>query len=295
MLIWFRVLLFVLGACLGSFLCCQVRRLRLKDQALEKAKFKTKVKAKSTHQTKKNQASLGSRSVCLRCGRQLSWYENIPIFSWAFLRGRCHHCHTKIGRLEIVAELFMALTFLLISFDFSPTAATPDQWFHLVTMLVLVTILGFLALYDAAYGELPTFALIFAIICAAIILVHQQCLTFAAAGFSPELILAPLGSVAILGGIYILLYLVSRGQWVGDGDWILGISLGLALASPWLALITLFLANFLACLYALPTVLKNSRHRTKKHAAPAALRIPLGPFLIAAFIITSTFSEYLAL
>ena len=32
------------------------------------------------------------RSRCPHCGHQIRWYENIPVFSWLALRGRCGHC-----------------------------------------------------------------------------------------------------------------------------------------------------------------------------------------------------------
>ena len=90
-----------------------------------------------------------------------------------------------------------------------------------------------------------------------------------------------IGSVLILGGLYLALYLVSKGKWVGDGDWILGTILALVLGTPWLALITLFVANLTACLVMAPIVKKN-RHQ----------KIYFGPFMIIAFIIVLSFSTF---
>lgn len=283
MLIWFRIFIFILGACLGSFLCCQVRRLHSKEQASQKGKHK----------------ALGHRSICYHCRAKLHWYENIPIISWLALRGRCHHCRKPIGRLEIVAELFTATAFLIVGWSFSPLGATLDQCLSLLLLLIFITILSFLAFYDAAYGELPTFALIAAIICALIILIRQQLAAAAITSFTPGIIVDPLCAVAILGGLYLILYLVSHGRWVGDGDWLLGVSLALVLASPWLALITLFLANFLACLFAVPQVIsatqKRKPSRKPSTPAPLSLRVPLGPFMITAFILVYAFSDFLLL
>ena len=52
-----------------------------------------------------------ARSHCPQCKRQLSWYENIPVFSWLALRGRCRGCKTKISIQYPLVEL---LTMLLM-------------------------------------------------------------------------------------------------------------------------------------------------------------------------------------
>ncbi len=51
------------------------------------------------------------RSHCPNCKRQLSWYENIPVFSWLALRGRCRSCGTGISIQYPLVEL---LTMLLM-------------------------------------------------------------------------------------------------------------------------------------------------------------------------------------
>src|SRR3954471_9950430 len=37
------------------------------------------------------------RSRCRQCGHAIRWYENIPVLSYLFLRGRCSQCKTPIG------------------------------------------------------------------------------------------------------------------------------------------------------------------------------------------------------
>ena len=147
--------------------------------------------------------------------------------------------------------------------------------------LVFVVIIGFLAIYDGLYGELPANMLIIAIVCSALILALKEYETMSVSGFSPDLIWQPLLSVVILGGLYLLLYLISKGKWVGDGDWLLGAALGLALFYPFLALVTLFLANLSACAVMAPTAFERKKHQ-----------IYFGPFLVAAFIITFAFANF---
>ena len=50
-------------------------------------------------------------SHCPHCGHRLSWYENIPVFSWLALRGRCRSCKAPISIQYPAVEL---LTMLLV-------------------------------------------------------------------------------------------------------------------------------------------------------------------------------------
>lgn len=45
------------------------------------------------------------RSRCQACGHQLRWYENVPVFSYLFLRGRCSSCGVSISIRYPLVEL----------------------------------------------------------------------------------------------------------------------------------------------------------------------------------------------
>ena len=49
------------------------------------------------------------RSHCPHCGHSLSWYENIPVFSWLALRGKCRNCKAPISVQYPLVELLTAL------------------------------------------------------------------------------------------------------------------------------------------------------------------------------------------
>ena len=91
----------------------------------------------------------------------------------------------------------------------------------------------------------------------------------------------PLLSGLLFGGIYLALYLISKGKWVGDGDWILAGVIGLALGHPWLSMIALFVANFSACLIMYPLVKNRKNHQ-----------IYFGPFLVLSFVVVYAFSDF---
>ena len=176
----------------------------------------------------------------------------------------------------------MALSFLGLGIvaDFSQHT-DPAWWGNLAILLALIISLGFLAIYDGMWGELPVFALILSGVIALAIFILR---TFSS-GFEMVRIWDTVGGIAILGGLYLVLYLASRGKWVGDGDWILGAILALALGSSWLSLIVLFLANFLGTVIMYPLVKNKKSHK-----------IYFGPFLVIGFMIALVFSEqFLAL
>ena len=256
MQIAFSIVMLIFGAVFGSFLCCQAQRLHLRE---------------TRHK------SLGARSVCLYCHHQLKWYENLPIISWLMQGGKCRHCGRKIGTLELISEVAIATAFLALSTTISITSATALEWATFAVITLLTLCLGFLAIYDGKWGELPTFMLIISgVLALAVALLRIV------PDFSVDKLISTLLAVLILGGIYLALYLISHGRWVGDGDWILGTVIALTLGTPWLAAIVLFLANFSACLVMYPLV---RRRQSRK--------IYFGPFLVFAFLVTYTFADFL--
>ena len=258
----FRILLFIIGACIGSFLCCQARRLRYN----------------TTHKTKLR----SKRSLCLHCKKPLRWYDNLPLISWLILKGKCRYCRKSIGLAEFLSELATALAFLLLGFTVSSISIPPLEWTTFVATLIFTSILIFLAIYDGLYGELPTIFLIAALIFAVIILALKTWTTLSASTFTPTIITDPLLAVVILGGLYLFLYFVSQGKWVGDGHWLLATAIAIVLAHPFLALLVLFLSNFIACLVMLPLAKGNPK-----------AKVHFGPFLVAAFVIIYSFSSFL--
>lgn len=263
MQVLFFILLFVLGTCFGSFLCCQARRLHLKA-------------------TNKRAKPLGNRSVCLKCHYRLKWYDNIPVLSWLFLRGHCRKCHAKIGLAELFSELGLGVAFLLIGTTIDPLTADPWSWALFAIALIFMLITGFLAIYDGLYGELPTKYLVLAIIVAFIHLIVREASLIIQVGYAPSLITDPLFAVLILGGLYCVLYCFSKGKWVGDGDWLLATALAIVLFYPFVSLVSLFLANLLASAIMAPFVILRKNHR-----------IYFGPFLVAAFVIAYSLADFL--
>ena len=257
---------FILGAIFGSFACCQAWRIH--------ERF--------------NQRSLGARSICLNCHHRLAWYDNLPIFSWVALRGRCRYCRHPIGFAEILSEFGLGFTFVLIAHHFlfnsissisSPlnllTAATSQSAILIPFFILLVSFVFFwiLLIYDAKWGELPIFLMM---------LLIPLALAFHFTTTEKLDLLQPILAIGLLAGLYYLLYFFSHEKLVGGGDWLLCISIAIFLGRLELALFELFLSNFLASLFSLPQILRKSR-----------TPIPFGPFLILALLLILSFKSTL--
>ena len=58
--------------------------------------------------------SLGERSRCPHCGEVIHWYDNVPLLSYAILRGRCRGCKAPISIRYPLVEAVTALLFVLV-------------------------------------------------------------------------------------------------------------------------------------------------------------------------------------
>lgn len=84
------VFIFAMGACVGSLINVLVYRLPL------------------------GLSVVTPPSRCPACGTKLSWRDNIPIFGWLFLRGKCRYCRSPISPEYPLVELFVALLFAAV-------------------------------------------------------------------------------------------------------------------------------------------------------------------------------------
>ena len=64
-------------------------------------------------------------SACMSCAREISWYDNVPLLSYALLRGRCRHCRAHIPVVYPAVELVTALLVAgcVLAFGLSAEAA----------------------------------------------------------------------------------------------------------------------------------------------------------------------------
>ncbi len=268
------IALVLIGLCMGSFAGATTWRLRAKELEDDR-KRGDEYSAVEYKQLKKlaHVKISQDRSVCLHCSYQLRWYDLIPLVSWLSLGGKCRKCNHSIGYFEPLMELGVALYFVL-SFAFWPgQLVSALQITHFIVWLLAGVVLAILFAYDTKWFLLPD-KLNYGLI--ALGLVSAVIMTLTASSPSAELGNIA-GSIAILSGLYYIIYLVSRGNWIGFGDIKLGLGLALLLADWQLAFIALFVANLVGCLIVIPLMaigkLKRNSH------------IPFGPLLIIGTIV----------
>lgn len=77
-------------------------------------------------------------SHCPKCSHRLSWYDNIPLFSWIFLGGRCRYCKESISKQYPIVEALNAILYIIMYFKFGFTV---DFIFYSLLSSVLLAII----------------------------------------------------------------------------------------------------------------------------------------------------------
>ena len=294
------IALILLGLCFGSFVNALVWRLYQQgnggegeEQGPESDKKDKKSGKKARHAVAYPPALtpppaselsiLKGRSMCVDCRHTLAAKDLIPVLSWVSLRGKCRYCRKAISWQYPLVELLTAGLFVA-SYVFWPLPLSGSGLLGLSVSnglafgFWLIFLVGFMALavYDLRWFLLPN-----KIVYPLLVLAAGQALARAALDGDVAILTTAIWGLAIGGGIFYLLFQVSRGTWIGGGDVKLGFLLGLIVGGPVNSLLLLFLASLLGCLVTVPLLL-SGRATRKSH-------IPFGPFLLLAAIIVQLF------
>lgn len=272
------LILITLGLCMGSFAGASMWRLRARQLKQDKSDGES-VDVKEYNHLKKiiNKSILNDRSRCLSCSYVLQWYDLIPLISWISIKGKCRKCRKPIGVLEPIIELSMAV-FFVASYLFWPYQLTNAFEFARLTLWLVAGVgLATLFAYDAKWFLLPdkvNFIVVgIGVANAVLILINSHDVVCSLVEIA--------GSVMVLSGLYLVIYLISKGKWIGFGDIKLGLGLGLMLADWKLAFVALFAANLIGCLIVIPLMLLKRLKRDSK--------VPFGPMLIMGYVFAGLF------
>lgn len=203
-------------------------------------------------------------SHCPKCKRRLTVVDLIPVFSYLFLRGKCHSCGTKISPIYVMTEF---VTGMLFAFSYWYIGFS----FELIVAILFVSLLMIIIVSDIAYMLIPDKVLLF---------------------FLPLLvvgrILSPLEpwwdsllGAAVGFGILLFIAIVSKGG-MGGGDIKLFFLLGYVLGTIH-TLLTLFVASVIGMIIGI--IMLKVRKQDRKTP------LPFGPSIALAAIIVYFFGD----
>lgn len=256
----FSVTFFIFGLIIGSFLNVLVYRL-------------------------KDSETLMGRSLCRGCGHQIRWYDNIPLLSFLWLRGRCRDCEAVISWQYPAIEAVTGAVFVLVGayfFSFEDVAS----WRETVWLLFVASCFIAVAAYDIRHMEIPIALLIASAIATVVFLVSEY--RFGEPLLSSQLGLGLAGAI-VVGAFFFALVYASHETWMGWGDVWLGSVAGMIVGLP-LALFMLTVSFASGSIVGIMGMYLGGKSLKSQ--------VPFGPFLVigtaAAVFFPEVFPEYAA-
>jgi leader peptidase (prepilin peptidase) / N-methyltransferase len=203
-------------------------------------------------------------SACMSCGREVAWYDNVPVVSYLALRGRCRGCGISIGAVYPAVEL---LTALLITTSFLTFGWSGKAFVAAFFCAVLVTV----SATDLSHRIVPNVIVLPA---AALVLVAQTALEP-----TVEWALAAFGA-----SLFLFLTALAYPKGMGMGDVKLALLLGAMLGRTVPVGLMLGMVAALA-----PSIVLLARHG----GAARKMAIPFAPFLAFGAVIALFFGDRL--
>jgi leader peptidase (prepilin peptidase) / N-methyltransferase len=201
----------------------------------------------------RGESIVGPRSRCTTCGAQIAAYDNIPVFSWVFLRGRSRCCGDPISARYPLTELSLGALYV------ATVALLWGDPVEIALGLVFVTTLLAVTLTDLDRRLIPNKILLAATVAGAAIV---------AIGDPSSLPERAIAAAAAGGGLFLVALAYPRGMGLGDVKLVavMGLYLGRNVAPAILVALIAGSAVGLALI---------ARHGTEARKRA----IPFGPFL----------------
>jgi leader peptidase (prepilin peptidase) / N-methyltransferase len=189
-------------------------------------------------------------SACMSCAQELHWYDNVPLVSYAVLRGRCRHCGVRIPFVYPAVELLTAVLIAGCVFAFGLTAEAAVAAFFCAVLVAVSAI-------DLEHRIIPNRIVLPATL---LVLVANT-----ARDLTPEWAVAALGAS---GFLFAAALIYPAGMGMGDVKFALLMGAALGKTVP-----VALMAGMLAAM--IPGLVLFARHGTKARK----MGIPFGPFL----------------
>jgi leader peptidase (prepilin peptidase)/N-methyltransferase len=214
---------------------------------------------------------VGPRSACVSCGARIAWYDNLPLVSYAVLRGRCRTCAARIGWRYPAVELATAVlvTASFLRFGLSGRAFVAAYFCSVLVVLSAI---------DVERRILPDVIVLpsWALVLGAQIALEP--------GRTIEWVAASLGA-----SLFLFLALVAYPKGMGMGDVKLALLLGAGLGRA--VAVGMMVGMLAALAYSIVLFVRHG-------FAARKMAIPFGPFLafgaiVALFVGDDLLSAYL--
>ncbi|MDH5423663.1 MAG: A24 family peptidase [Gammaproteobacteria bacterium] len=267
----FYSFIFLIGLSIGSFLNVVIYRLPLMLDKDWKAQCRELLELKQ--QTEQVITLSKPASTCPKCQHKIRIWENIPLISYLFLKGKCSQCHTPISIQYPLVELLTAVLSLTVAIKFGVSWQT---LFGLILTwsLVAMSVIDLQKLILPDDITLPVLWLGLLLSLFSIFVDPANSITGAIAGYM------------ILWSVYQLFKLVTGKEGMGYGDFKL-----LALFGAWLGWEVLPLIIILSS--ASGAIIGIVMIVFKKHKRD--IPIPFGPYLAIAGWITLIWGQQIML
>ena len=210
-------------------------------------------------------------SRCPRCGARIQWYDNIPVFSYILLSGKCRACHAPISLRYPIVEIVTAIAFVLQAIMYL------DSPWLLLSRLVLTSALIVLFGTDLDTQRLPNVITLPAIVVGIVFSFWTP------PGFVESVLGAALGAGILLAVRWIWRRL--RGvdaMGLGDVKMLAAIGAFLGWRQVW---VVLFLASLSGALIGVAL--------TWRHGRSLQTRLPFGTFLALGAYVASLVGDRL--
>jgi leader peptidase (prepilin peptidase)/N-methyltransferase len=246
-------------------------------------------------------------SHCRSCGRSLSWWENIPLLSWIFLRGRCRTCNAAISWRYPLVELLVGALWATIAWQqlaiplartalgspLRPGTVIADAEIALGTAIFSLLLVG-LAMLDAELLWLPDVVTLPGTAAGILYSISLVLGSITYITVQPpvwqtivEYLLGILAAALLILLIRWIYWLVRRREGVGLGDAKL-----MAMLAAWLglpgALLSFGIGVVLGAIVALVVIALPKRDDPESWTA---IKLPLGTFLCIGGIVSALWGQ----
>lgn len=269
---FFFSFVFVISLMVGSFLNVVIYRVPVmmeRSWQREYQEYFNNEESSESQQTEETFNLIKPDSTCPKCGHKIRAWENIPVISWLFLRGKCSNCKTPISIRYPLVELLTAVLSVWIAahFGFGPEA---------LLGIVITWVLVALTFIDADKMLLPdelTLPLLWLGLGASVFTVFVPP--------SAAIIGAAVGYLS-LWSVYWLFKLVTGKEGMGYGDFKLLAALGAFVGWQGLPII-IILSSLVGAIVGI-TLIALRRNESSQ-------AIPFGPYLAVAGWLTLMYDE----